>query len=503
MCRPRLCSDSTRSAVQPGARTLPSGKPATVGVKPGGEVVLAAGAVHSPQILMLSGVGPKRHLQDVGVDVVADSPGVGTNLQARHLRVERGRRLACRTLAGPWTAHAQSLNYTRAALPCNGPPKHDLKHGCGRSSPLLDQGPASDSANAKHRVPQSTRVHDEIRAVQDHPACLSAFELEESVGDISITDHLLHKGKASIKKRQLLNWAVFGKGPLTSTGCDRGAFVKTDDSLDQPDLQLRFVASCALDPNGVASFVHFGRMKVLPAHCNASTERATIISGVVAVLHPVSCRSLHAHDAPLYATERPQPQLALSNMLSVGGGAQESGEISKWPSGITFQIIACRPRSRGSIRLAADTISQPPRIDLGYLSDGKGADMRTLREGIRLSRTLADTPVWKGLLKQEYHPGSEKASDADLDAYIKETLHSANAIVGTCAMGPVGQGVVSPEDFSVHGVGGLRVIDASVMPTIPGGQTGAPTVMIAERAAALMTQGERSVYAAEPQLAVA
>ena len=182
---------------------------------------------------------------------------------------------------------------------------------------------------------------------------------------------------------------------------------------------------------------------------------------------------------------------------------QESGEVNKWPSGITFQIIACRPQSRGSISLAANNISEPPKIDLGYLNDRMGADIRTLREGIRLSREVADTKAFSELLEDEMHPGQSTASDSQLDGYIRKTLHSANAIVGTCALGPRGQGVVSPEDFSVHGVGGLRVVDSSVIPSIPGGQTGAPTVMIAERAAALMTQGQRNVRKLEAELVAA
>ena len=167
------------ACLQPGGRTLPSGKSATVSVKSGGEVILAAGAIHSPQILLLSGVGPATDLNDAGVQCVVDSPNVGANLQ-------------------------------------------------------------------------------------DHPACLSAFTLKESAGEIAITDHLYHKD-ATLRKRQLLNWAVFGKGPLTSTACDRGAFVKTEEKLKQADLQLRYVAGCALNPNGVGSFVDFGRMRVRAA----------------------------------------------------------------------------------------------------------------------------------------------------------------------------------------------------------------------------------------------
>jgi len=69
-------------------------------------------------------------------------------------------------------------------------------------------------------------------------------------------------------------------------------------------------------------------------------------------------------------------------------------------------------------------------------------------------------------------------SDAELDQYIKNTVHTANALVGTCKIGAVVDG-----DLSVKGVKGVRVVDSSVMPNIPGGQTGTPTVMIAEKAA--------------------
>jgi fatty acid photodecarboxylase len=165
--------------LQPGAPAKPTGATATVTVKVGGEVVLAAGAIHSPQILMLSGIGPKQHLEDIGIKCIADIPAVGSNLQ-------------------------------------------------------------------------------------DHPACLSAFKLKESAGMECITDHV-YDDNAKVRLRQMLNWAVLGKGPLTSTGCDRGAFIKSDASLPDPDLQIRYVAGFAINPDGIGSYVDFGKMQV---RCN-------------------------------------------------------------------------------------------------------------------------------------------------------------------------------------------------------------------------------------------
>lgn len=180
---------------------------------------------------------------------------------------------------------------------------------------------------------------------------------------------------------------------------------------------------------------------------------------------------------------------------------QESGEVSRWPQGITFQVLACRPKSRGSVRLKSSSITDKPAIDLGYLTDSAGADARSLREGLRISRKLTSTSAWSSLLAEEVHPGPSNTSDEQLDQFIGNTIHSGNALTGTCALGPEGTGVVSPADLSVYGVRGLRVVDSSVIPMIPGGQTGAPTIMIAERAAAMMTQGTVSVSAPEVALA--
>lgn len=88
---------------------------------------------------------------------------------------------------------------------------------------------------------------------------------------------------------------------------------------------------------------------------------------------------------------------------------------------------------------------------------------------------------------QEEFPGTAVQTDDDIDAYILSSAHSGNALVGTCALGTC----VSPTDLTLKGVSGVRVVDASVLPRITGGQTTAPTVMVAERAAAVMTGSAR------------
>lgn len=305
----------------------------TAALTTGGEVIMCAGSVHTPQILMLSGIGDAAALREKDLPVHADLPAVGQNLQ-------------------------------------------------------------------------------------DHPACLTAF-LSTKPG-ISVTDHIYDE-KGDIRPNVVLDYLLWRKGPLTSTGCDRGAFLRTTKQHALPDLQMRFVPALSLDPDGVSSYSIFGRLKA---------------------------------------------------------------EGFSWPTGWAYQIIACRPKSRGHVALRTDSIFDAPLIDAGFLKDA--ADLETLRAGMKLSRAMSASAGFQEINGGEFHPGPECKSDHDLDEYIRRSLHSANAVVGSCRMGTDARTSVVDAELRVHGLTGLRVVDASVIPTLPGGQTGAPTVMIAERAAQMI-----------------
>jgi len=158
--------------------------------------------------------------------------------------------------------------------------------------------------------------------------------------------------------------------------------------------------------------------------------------------------------------------------------------------GYTFQSVACRAKSKGCVRLASSNTHIKPKIDGGYLSDA--ADLKTLREGVKLGRQLGNRPEWGEYLGEEVYPGIDVQTDAEIDEFIKNTIHTANAIIGTCKMGTGKDAVVSP-DLKVIGVNGVRVADSSTIPILPGGQTATPTVMIAERAAAFLRSPQQSV----------
>jgi choline dehydrogenase len=132
------------------------------------------------------------------------------------------------------------------------------------------------------------------------------------------------------------------------------------------------------------------------------------------------------------------------------------------------------------VRLASPDPHVLPAVTLNLLSDP--GDRATLRAGIRAARRIYHTPPQAALIGSERLPGEAVQSDAELDAFIRETANLAMHPVGTCAIGQGRDAVVDPQ-LKVIGVGRLRVVDASVMPTVPGGNTHASTVMIAEKAA--------------------
>jgi choline dehydrogenase len=138
------------------------------------------------------------------------------------------------------------------------------------------------------------------------------------------------------------------------------------------------------------------------------------------------------------------------------------------------------PDSRGSISLRSANPLDAPAIRANYLSTD--ADMRTMIEGVRLSRRIAHTRAFDPYRGQELHPGANATSDADIAEFLRNEVETLYHPVGTCKMGNDPLAVVDSH-LRVHGIARLRVVDASVMPTIPAGNTNAPTVMIAEKAA--------------------
>ena len=279
----------------------------------GREVIVCAGAIGTPHLLQLSGIGPRNGLERAGVEVVHELPGVGANL-LDHL----ANGLLVKTKGVETLASAESL-------------------------------------------------------------------------------------------RNLANWAIRGRGPLTSNLGEAVAFVRTRPDLPTPDLELLF--------------------------------------------------------APVLF--------------------EEEGLKQPTEDGLTLAVVLLRPRSVGTVLLRSADPSVPPAIDPRYLSDPSGQDVRTLLHGLRLARrVLAQEPLAQ-FVDGEIVPGETASSDEALLAHLRERSQTLYHPVSTCRMGSDPLAVVDPH-LRVRGLEGLRVVDASVMPSLPSGHTNWPTVMIAERAADLL-----------------
>ncbi len=285
------------------------------------EVLLCAGAIQSPQLLMLSGIGPADHLRSHGISVVSDLPGVGQNLQDH-------------VAAGVMCSCSRPISLNRALTPW--------------------------------RLPAN-----------------------------------------------LLRYALFHQGPLTSNVVEAGGFVRSLPDLPAPDLQFTFIPVWALD-HGLTR--------------------------------------LKGH-------------------------------------GFLLVTLLLRPQSHGSVSLRSSDPLDAPRIQPNYLTHED--DRAALLRGMRLVRQVADTAPLAKLRRTERLPGVAAQSEDELLTAIRAYAQNGDHPVGTVKMGPAQDPLaVVDERLRVHGLQGVRVVDASIMPTVPSGNTNIPTIMIAERAADLIKEDD-------------
>jgi choline dehydrogenase len=158
---------------------------------------------------------------------------------------------------------------------------------------------------------------------------------------------------------------------------------------------------------------------------------------------------------------------------------QQAFRMEKQP-GMTITPCQLRPESRGSIHIKSPDPAVYPAIRANYLSDP--ADQEAAMRGLKLSRKVAEQPALAKYVESETAPGPGVATDEQIADYAKMWGTTLYHCVGTCGMGHGPNAVVDPQ-LRVHGVERLRVVDASIMPRLVSGNTNAPTIMIAEKAA--------------------
>ncbi len=168
--------------------------------------------------------------------------------------------------------------------------------------------------------------------------------------------------------------------------------------------------------------------------------------------------------------------------------AERPGQALHAFSGVTSSVCQLRPESRGTVSITSSDPTAKPSIIANYLATE--TDREVLLAGMRLVREVAKHKEFAQYVKREFLPGPDIDSDADLSAYAKAKGTTIFHPCGTCKMGSDAKAVVD-ERLKVHGIAGLRVVDASIMPTMTSGNTNAPTIMIAEKASDMVLEHAR------------
>ena len=189
--------------------------------------------------------------------------------------------------------------------------------------------------------------------------------------------------------------------------------------------------------------------------------------------------------------ELDRPDLQIHTVLAI---MKDHGNTVIAKDGFSLHVCQLRPESRGRVSLRSADPADDPAIFANYLSAEE--DRRALREGVKIARRVAAQPALDPYRTAEFQPGAEVQTDSEIDAWIRRASETIYHPVGTCRMGVAGDAnAVVDAELRVMGLQGLRVVDASVMPTLVSGNTNAPTIMVAEKAADLILG--RSAPAAE------
>jgi choline dehydrogenase len=188
---------------------------------------------------------------------------------------------------------------------------------------------------------------------------------------------------------------------------------------------------------------------------------------------------------------RTRPELpefdAQIHFQPLGYEVKEDKVILAEANRVSLAVNVCRPISRGAIRLRSPHPQDAPIIEHPLV--GAAEDVRTLTQGARLMRRIFRSPILHPKVRKEYLPGDAIDTDAQWEAYVRAAAFAMYHPVGTCRMGDVDDpGTVVDTQLRVKHVRKLRVIDASIMPSLPSCNTNGPTIMIAERGAALLLE---------------
>lgn len=246
----------------------------------------------------------------------------------------------------------------------------------------------------------------------------------------------------------------------------------------QDHFQIRFVYECSL-PASLNNVWH-SRWEQLKTGIEYATKRTGILT-------------IGAGVAGVFTRSRPEIDLPDIQFHIMPLSADKPGESLHTFSGMTVSVCQLRPESRGMISITSADARVPPTIVANYLA--AESDRRVMLDGMKLIRRVSAERAFAQYVVAERFPGPQAETDEALMAYMREKGTTIFHPAGTCKMGTDDQAVVDPR-LKVRGLEGLRVVDGSIMPRVVSGNTNAPIIMIAEKAADMIKEDARARVAA-------
>ena len=243
----------------------------------------------------------------------------------------------------------------------------------------------------------------------------------------------------------------------------------------------------SVDPSFSINRVISSNLRMIPDVLRYLTTRRGLLTSAAAQVGLFIRSGPHTPVPDLQIQMRPFSMISKSGMYKADSAPA-----------LTASCTLLRPHSIGSVSLRSSSPKDAPRMVANYLTDPR--DVQPLIEGIRVVRRIFSESPFKAQFKGELLPGAQYQTDAQLTEYLRANAQSMYHPVGTCKMG-TGADAVVDHQLRVIGIEGLRVVDASVMPLIPSGNTNAPTVMIAEKAADMILGEKPFSHASAEQLA--
>ncbi|MCJ9728678.1 GMC family oxidoreductase [Bradyrhizobium sp. PRIMUS42] len=237
-------------------------------------------------------------------------------------------------------------------------------------------------------------------------------------------------------------------------------------------------ALASVDPSFSINKLIASNWRMIPDVLRYVVSRRGLLTSAAAQVGLFMRSGHHTNVADLQVQMRPFSMISKSGMYKADPAPA-----------VTASCTLLRPYSVGSVSLRSKDPKDPPKMVANYLTDER--DLQPLIEGLRVIRRIFNESPFREHFRGELLPGSQFQTDDELTGYLRENAQSMYHPVGTCRMGTDDDAVVDPE-LRVRGIAGLRVVDASIMPRIPSGNTNAPTIMIAEKAADIILAEQRT-----------